>query len=89
MERCPNCRARYHGDEQCRRCGMELTRLLETEQAAQRLQVEALGHLEGGAVPDAIAALEQSLTLCHTPFTAALLDFAQSQDTASESAAGT
>lgn len=87
MERCPNCRARYHGGEQCRRCGMELTRLFETEQAAQRLQVEALGHLEAGAVPDAIAALKQSQALYRDPFVALLLDFAQSQNTTLENAA--
>jgi len=80
MQRCPNCRARRSGDgdSHCRRCGMELTQLLEAEQAAQRRVVAALGHLEVGDVPGAIAALEQSRRLYREPFSALLLDFARS-----------
>lgn len=79
MQRCPNCRARRSGDDDhCRRCGMELTRLIEAEQAAQRRVVAALGHLEGGDAPGAIAALEQSRTLYREPFSALLLNFARS-----------
>lgn len=78
MQRCPNCRARRNGGEHCRRCGMEFTRLLEVEQAAQRRMVAALGYLEGGDAPGAIAALEQARSLYREPFSALLLDFARS-----------
>lgn len=78
MLRCPNCRARRNGNEHCRRCGMELTRLCEAEQAAQRWLMEALGHLEAGDAPGAIAALERSRTLYREPFSDLLLDFARS-----------
>lgn len=79
MQRCPNCRARRSGDDDhCRRCGMELTRLLEAELAAQRRVVAALGCLDGGDTRGAIAALERSRTLYREPFSALLLGFARS-----------
>ncbi|MEA3250469.1 MAG: hypothetical protein U9Q35_02630 [Pseudomonadota bacterium] len=78
MQRCPNCRARRSDDHHCRRCGMELTRLLEAEQAALCHVEAALGQLEAGDVPGAIAALEQARTLYREPFTDLLLDFALS-----------
>jgi hypothetical protein len=78
MLRCPNCRARLNEAERCRRCGMELTRLLETKQAAHRWLMEALDHLEAGDAASAIAAFERSCTLYREPFSDLLLDFARS-----------
>ncbi|HSH57871.1 MAG TPA: hypothetical protein VK965_07985 [Halomonas sp.] len=78
MLRCPNCRARLNGGEHCRRCGMELTRLLETQRAAQRWLMEALNRLEAGNASGAIAALEHSRTLYREPFSDLLLGFARS-----------
>ncbi|HSH49223.1 MAG TPA: hypothetical protein VK991_11620 [Halomonas sp.] len=78
MPRCPNCRARLNEAEHCRRCGMELTRLLETQRAAHRQLMEALGHLEAGDAAGAIAALERSRTFYREPFSDLLLDFARS-----------
>lgn len=78
MPRCPNCRARLNEAEHCRRCGMELTRLLETQRAAQWQLMEALGHLEADDAAGAIAALERSRALYREPFSDLLLGFARS-----------
>ena len=52
MQRCPNCRARYCGGDQCRRCGMTLTPLLTLEIQADRL-ARKLGERTGGPIrPD-------------------------------------
>jgi len=38
MKRCPNCRARYKGGENCHRCGMEFKWLLNIEESALSLR---------------------------------------------------
>jgi hypothetical protein len=79
MQRCPNCRARYHQGRECRRCGMLLEGLLQVEQAAQRHRVAALQALAAGDRRAAVASLERSRALCHDPLTEALLGFVRSQ----------
>ena len=77
MERCPSCRARLDGDATCRRCGMELTTLIEVENAAERLVQLGVAHLV--AAGDALVArgdFVQALALRRAPLAQALLGFA-------------
>lgn len=77
MERCPNCGARRAGGEHCRRCGMDLTRLLAVEHAAHRLIARAVAHLGDGDAAAAVADLARACTLYREPFTDRLLGFAR------------
>lgn len=67
MERCPNCRARHDGNSVCRRCGMELGLLLDTERAADELLHEACLDLAAGQRQIAWRALSYSLALKREP----------------------
>ena len=75
MERCPNCSARDTGEPSCRRCGMDLSLLRRTEEAAERALREGLRDLAQGEAPSARAALERSLALRRTPLAEQLLGF--------------
>lgn len=75
MERCPNCRARQDGDAICRRCGMELARLIEVEQAAEHLTALSVARLAVGDSVAAIDDLARALRLRHERFAALLLGF--------------
>lgn len=61
MERCPNCRARYTGSEQCHRCGMELLQLLHIEAQAVFWERTAVRRLAAGDVTGAKTAATQAL----------------------------
>jgi hypothetical protein len=75
MERCPNCSARYAGEPICRRCGMDLSLLLRTEQAAERALQRGVRELVRGNAKTARAALNSSLTLRMTALGERLLGF--------------
>jgi hypothetical protein len=77
MERCPNCRARYQDGTECRRCGMDLSQLLDVEQAADGLLREALARLAAGDARAAADSLTHVRTLRRDPFLDLLLGFAQ------------
>jgi predicted amidophosphoribosyltransferase len=77
MERCPNCRARLGDTATCRRCGMELDRLLEVEKAAERLTAQSVAHLAVGDPEAATDDLTQVLGLHRNPFAEALFGFAK------------
>ncbi|NEX22421.1 hypothetical protein G3480_19270 [Thiorhodococcus mannitoliphagus] len=76
MERCPNCSARGTGAPTCRRCGMEHGLLLDTEQSAARLLLQAMVALAAENRDAAIAALQASLALRNDQFARHLLAFA-------------
>ena len=75
MERCPNCRARTERAATCRRCGMELTLLQATEQAAAALYQSACRALSSGDPAAAAAALERANALLADPLSAHLTRF--------------
>jgi hypothetical protein len=77
MERCPNCRARLEENPTCRRCGMELGRLIEVEQAAERLTLLGITHLAGGDPAAATDKLTLAQGLHRSHFAEVLLDFAR------------
>lgn len=81
MERCPNCRARYRGDPECHRCGMELSRLLRIEAQAARWECLAVQRLAAGDRRGAITAADRALALQHRPLATLLRDFAQRSGT--------
>ncbi|MFP4130407.1 MAG: hypothetical protein ACLFSJ_06675, partial [Halorhodospira sp.] len=64
MEHCPNCRARLEdGAQHCRRCGMELGLLRDTERAAAALLERAVAALAGGDSRRARVCLERARAL--------------------------
>lgn len=77
MDRCPNCKARYQGGDSCRRCGMDLHRLLEIETQVHSLERAAVQKILD---QDAFAAedlLQAALALQYSPSAKCLLDFIQ------------
>jgi hypothetical protein len=80
MERCPNCRARLGEEANCRRCGMDLSRLIETEQAAERLLVAGVGRLLAGERAAARQSLAHSRALRDTDLTRSLIRFLEHGD---------
>jgi len=76
MERCPNCRARREEGSTCRRCGLELDKLLQVEAAAERSTLRGIEHLAGGHPKAATADLAAAQDLRRTPFAGLLLCFA-------------
>jgi hypothetical protein len=76
MERCPNCRACREEGATCRRCGLELHKLLQVEAAAERSTILGVAHLAGGRPEAATADLAAAQDLCRTPFAGLLLGFA-------------
>ncbi|EXJ15730.1 hypothetical protein [Imhoffiella purpurea] len=75
MDRCPNCKARVGEAPTCRRCGMELGQLFETERAAERALVQGMRYLLEGERERAIHALSRSRALHDTPLPRELLGF--------------
>ena len=77
MERCPNCKARYKGEDTCQRCGMELSRLIQIENQVRHLERVAIQKI---LAQDAFAAekiLNDALILQNSPSAKILLDFVQ------------
>jgi len=77
MERCPNCRARREEGATCRRCGMELGKLIEVEEAAERLTLQGIAHLAAGDPATATTDLSVALGMRREPFAEILLGFAR------------
>lgn len=73
MERCPNCKARVTDSLDCRRCGMDLRLLLETEAAAEAWLCRALRLIADGDLAPASDALQRAQTLHHNPLASLLL----------------
>lgn len=80
MERCPNCSARWDGGVTCRRCEMELVRLLAAERAAECSLVQGIAHLAGGDPEAARLDLSKSLRLQRTPLAELLLGFTRKRE---------
>lgn len=79
MERCPTCRARLDGAEQCRRCGLELTVLRAVDRASDAAIGRAIGRLADGDQAGAIRNLEQARRLSGDPLVPVLLAFARTR----------
>jgi hypothetical protein len=76
MERCPNCRARLDsGQQECRRCGMELALLWDLDAAVARLGQMAARALRDNDRQGAMALLEQRQQLRQDVFVGKLLAF--------------
>lgn len=75
MERCPNCRARLGEDTNCRRCGLDLSRLIETEAAAERWLTQGVGFLLAGELEAACQSFKRSRALCDTDLIRSLIGF--------------
>ncbi|BCU06205.1 hypothetical protein [Allochromatium tepidum] len=80
MERCPNCRARLGEEANCRRCGLDLSRLIETEAAAERLLTQGVGFLLAGDQEAARRSLAHSRALRDTDLVRSLLGFLKYSD---------
>ena len=76
MDRCPNCRARRDEGDTCRRCGMDLTPLLDVEQAAEALIARAIGQLARGQEDAAVCTLVKAEALRVDPLVSHLCAFA-------------
>lgn len=79
MERCPTCRARLDGSDQCRRCGLELTLLQAVDRASNAAIGRAIGRLADGDQAGAILDLEQARRLSGDPLVPVLLGFARTR----------
>jgi len=76
MERCPHCRARLDsGQQECRRCGMELALLWELVAAATRLEQTAARALRDNDRQGAMALLGKRHQLRQDVFVGKLLAF--------------
>ncbi|EIC21131.1 hypothetical protein Thi970DRAFT_04819 [Thiorhodovibrio frisius] len=80
MDRCPNCRARYDCNPNCRRCGMALERLAEVEVAAERKLREAVAALADGNRSLAARLLREAQRLKSQPLAGELLGFIRALD---------
>jgi predicted amidophosphoribosyltransferase len=81
MDRCPNCRARLDGSEQCRRCGLELKLLHAVDRSSEAAVARALHRLAEDDRTGAIRELKQAQALSGSAFVSALLAFARSTPT--------
>lgn len=75
MDRCPNCRARYKGEPQCRRCGMDLSTLLWIEAQAEAWERFAVERLTAGDLRGAKVAATEALARQHRPLAFMLREF--------------
>jgi hypothetical protein len=82
MERCPNCRARWDGNDACRRCGMDLSSLLAVERTAEQLIRRGICHLASTRPEAARRDFTRALRLQSAPFTEVLLGFERQTQTA-------
>lgn len=67
MTRCPNCKARYKGGENCHRCGMELNWLLNIEESARVLRSKIIKALLSGDYQQAKILVQQHQQLIEHP----------------------
>ena len=77
MERCPNCKARYKGEDTCQRCGMDLSRLVQIENQVRHLECAAIQKILGQEAFAAERILNDALILQNSPSAKILLDFVQ------------
>lgn len=77
MQRCPNCRARYRGEENCPRCEMELTFLIRLEAKVRQMERAAVHRMLENDFCSAQAILQRALGLQATPMVVSLLGFAK------------
>jgi predicted amidophosphoribosyltransferase len=77
MDRCPNCRARLDGSDQCRRCGLELKLLQAADRAGDVALARAIRRLAEDDRAGAIRELKQARALSGGAFVSALLAFAR------------
>lgn len=77
MERCPNCKARYKGENTCQRCGMELSRLVQIENQVRHLERVAIQKILAQEAFAAERILNDALILQNSPSAKILLDFVQ------------
>ena len=82
MQRCPNCRARDPGNQQCRRCGMDLAGLTAAEAAADYLVGDALRKLAAGEIEVARDRLQRARALRRDPLLDLLIGFTTHRDDA-------
>lgn len=67
MERCPNCRAKYSGGENCRRCGIEFKWLLSIQENASTLRLTMIKALTEGDYAQAKQLIQQHQQLINDP----------------------
>ncbi|MEA2078554.1 MAG: hypothetical protein U9P00_01620 [Pseudomonadota bacterium] len=75
MERCPICRARLRGERHCRRCGADLSRLLEIGERSHALQRCAVACIARGEPDRAEQILLEALGLEQDVLARTLLGF--------------
>jgi predicted nucleic-acid-binding Zn-ribbon protein len=75
MERCPICRARLRGESNCRRCGADLSRLLEIGERSHALQRCAVACIARGEAEQAERVLLEALGLKQGVLARMLLGF--------------
>jgi methylphosphotriester-DNA--protein-cysteine methyltransferase len=75
MERCPICRARLRGDRICRRCGADLSRLLEIGERSHALERCAVAYIARGEPERAEQVLLEALGLKQDVLARMLLGF--------------
>lgn len=80
MQRCPNCKARDDGGDNCRRCGMELGLLRRTERAAERLTRQAFRQLAIEQPAAAETTLLRVRSLQQQPLAEQLLGFIRAEE---------
>lgn len=75
MTRCPLCRARLAGADNCPRCGADLGRARAAREMASQYVERALACLAAGERQRARACVEQALWLHRTPLAEAMADW--------------
>lgn len=75
MQHCPNCRARYRDGSACRRCGMELKRLISIENTSDQFLQAGIEALAADDQHTASAHLLRAYQLTHDPLAKALWGF--------------
>lgn len=73
--KCPTCGLRFHGQNQCRRCGTDLTLLMRTAFFALVLRNRARDCLRQGRIESAWRTLQKAQSLQDTPAGRSLLEW--------------
>lgn len=80
MERCPVCRARIKESETCRRCGADLSLLLQLDAWVQRYEQCAVRAVADGDFATAKRCCQRALRLNSRTFSKVLLGFISTFD---------
>ncbi len=78
MEHCPNCRARTKGENECYRCGMDLSVLLTIESELENRYRVSVERIARGDFKGAEQVLKRVLGLRSDPFAHSLLGYVRS-----------